>query len=56
MSSTFRGYVVDQKDGKYIGGFRDLTVADLPDYDVLVDVDYSSLNYKDGLAVSGDPA
>lgn len=53
MSSTFRGYVVDQKDGKYSGGFRDLTVADLPDYDVLVDVDYSSLNYKDGLAVKG---
>jgi len=53
MTPTFRGYVVDQKDGKYVSGFRDLTVADLPDADVLVDVDYSSLNYKDGLAVKG---
>jgi putative YhdH/YhfP family quinone oxidoreductase len=31
----------------------ELTDADLPDGDVTVDVRYSSLNYKDGLAVSG---
>lgn len=31
----------------------ELTDADLPDGDVTVDVSYSSLNYKDGLAVSG---
>jgi acrylyl-CoA reductase (NADPH) len=31
----------------------DLTDADLPEGDVTVDVVYSSLNYKDGLAVSG---
>jgi acrylyl-CoA reductase (NADPH) len=31
----------------------DLTDADLPDGDVTVDIRYSSLNYKDGLAVSG---
>src|SRR6201999_4235660 len=30
-----------------------LTDDDLPDGDVTVDVQYSSLNYKDGLAVSG---
>jgi len=30
-----------------------LTDADLPDGDVTVDVAYSSLNYKDGLAVTG---
>ncbi len=53
MSSTFRAYVVDQQDGQYVRGFRDLTTADLPDYDVLVDVAYSSLNYKDGAAVAG---
>ncbi|MFI5427774.1 MDR family oxidoreductase [Aeromicrobium sp. UC242_57] len=39
------------------GGSRpagvELTPADLPDGDVVVEVDYSSLNYKDGLAVSG---
>ena len=31
----------------------ELTDADLPEGDVTVDVRYSSLNYKDGLAVSG---
>ncbi len=31
----------------------DLTDADLPEGDVTVDVAYSSLNYKDGLAVTG---
>jgi acrylyl-CoA reductase (NADPH) len=33
--------------------FEHLTDADLPDGDVTVDVRYSSLNYKDGLAVTG---
>lgn len=32
---------------------RELEDSDLPDGDVTVDVAYSSLNYKDGLAVSG---
>lgn len=31
----------------------DLTDADLPEGDVTVDVAYSSLNYKDGLAITG---
>jgi acrylyl-CoA reductase (NADPH) len=33
--------------------FLDLGDDDLPDGDVIVDVAYSSLNYKDGLAVTG---
>ncbi len=51
--SSFRAFVVDEIDGKYTGGFRDLTVADLPAEGVLIDVAYSTLNYKDGLAVTG---
>ena len=53
MSDTFRAFVADEKDGKYAADFRDLTVADLPAYPVTVDVAYSTLNYKDGLAVTG---
>lgn len=49
----FTAYVIDDVDGKPKGGFRTLTLADLPDMDVLVEIAYSSLNYKDGLAVSG---
>ena len=33
--------------------FQDVAERDLPDGDVVVDVAYSSLNYKDGLAVTG---
>ncbi|MCO5071719.1 MAG: oxidoreductase [Rhizobiaceae bacterium] len=44
--------IVDQ-DGKPKAEFRKLTLAELPDYDVLVEVAYSTLNYKDGLAVAG---
>ena len=53
MPDTFRAFVADEKDGKYAADFRDLTAADLPPYPVLVDVAYSTLNYKDGLAVTG---
>ncbi len=53
MSETFTAMVIDRVDGKPKGTFREMTVADLPDNDVLVEVAYSTLNYKDGLAVSG---
>ncbi len=53
MSDTFRAFVVNQVDGQYAGAFKQLSVSDLPDEKVLVDIAYSSLNYKDGLAVLG---
>ncbi len=53
MSDTFRAFFVDKRDDRYDASIRDLTLADLPDEPVLVDVAYSSLNYKDGLAVTG---
>ncbi len=53
MSDTFRALVIENQDGKQKATFKDLTVDDLPDNDVLVEVSYSTLNYKDGLAVSG---
>jgi acrylyl-CoA reductase (NADPH) len=51
--SSFRAFVVDEIDGKYTPEFKTLTLADLPREAVLVDVAYSTLNYKDGLAVTG---
>ena len=53
MSENFTAIVVDTVDGKPKAGFRKLTLDDLPDNDVLVEIAYSTLNYKDGLAVSG---
>lgn len=51
MVERFQAFVVDEKEGS--GRIEYLTLADLPDEGVLVEVAYSSLNYKDGLAVTG---
>ena len=53
MSDTFKALVLTQVDGKTTAAIRQLTHADLPVGEVLVEVAYSSLNYKDGLAVTG---
>ncbi len=53
MSDSFRAVVIADQDGKPRAEFRNLTLAELPDHDVLVEIAYSTLNYKDGLAISG---
>lgn len=53
MSVSFKAMVIDNVDGKTVSGIRHITLDDLPDHDVLVEVAFSSLNYKDGLAISG---
>lgn len=54
MSDQIRAIVAEQNaDGKVEASLKTLSIADLPDEDVLVDVAYSTVNYKDGLAVTG---
>jgi acrylyl-CoA reductase (NADPH) len=53
MSDTFKALLLTQDDGRTVAHLRELTDADLPDGDVLLAVEYSSLNYKDGLAITG---
>lgn len=54
MSDTFKALVLKQDDtGKTIAEVLQLSNDDLPEGDVLVAIDYSSLNYKDGLAITG---
>src|SRR3546814_11401899 len=53
MAETFRAVVIEEVDGKPQAGFRELTKKDLPQHDVLVEIAYSTLNYKDGLALTG---
>lgn len=53
MVETFRAMVIDTVDGKPAAGFREVSLKDLPDNDVLVEIAYSTLNYKDGLAITG---
>ncbi|QGT99461.1 Acryloyl-CoA reductase AcuI/YhdH [Candidatus Syntrophocurvum alkaliphilum] len=55
MSSneTFKALVVDKVDGKIVSEIKQLTVDDLPQEDVLIKVDYSTVNYKEGLGFAG---
>lgn len=50
MVGSFKAFVVDKGDGGFSAGVRQLTLADLPAGDVTVRVQFSSVNYKDGLA------
>jgi len=52
-ANTFRALVAEGTRGDYRTGFKELSSDALPPDDVLVEVSYSSLNYKDGLAVTG---
>lgn len=50
---TFKALVLRQPEKKTIAEIEQLTIDDLPEGDVLIAVEHSSLNYKDGLAVTG---
>ena len=51
--TTFRALIAEGSADRYVTHFTDLTVDALPRGDVLIEVVYSSLNYKDALAVTG---
>jgi len=53
--TTFTAVVVTQEDGKSAVSFQTLDRTALPPGEVLVRIVYSSLNYKDGLAVTLKP-
>lgn len=50
---TFRAWVVEKTEGGQSLAFRDFDDAELMDGDVTVRVSHSTLNYKDGLALTG---
>ncbi|MEY8881112.1 MDR family oxidoreductase [Donghicola sp. XS_ASV15] len=45
--------VIDKTEDQQTVTLRDVSATDLPEGDVLVDVVYSTLNYKDALAITG---
>ena len=49
----FKGVLITQEEKKSIVSVVDLNDDQLPEGDVLVEVHYSTLNYKDGLAITG---
>ncbi len=50
----FNAYIVDQVDGVFSGHIGKRRIANLPEGDLLVRVEYSSLNYKDALSATGN--
>ncbi len=55
MSDSFKALLASENDeGKAVADFTELTLDDLPEGDTVVRVAYSTLNYKDGLAINGN--
>lgn len=49
----FKGILIEKDDAGYRAGLKDIAEAQLPEGDVTVRVSHSTLNYKDGLAITG---
>jgi acrylyl-CoA reductase (NADPH) len=49
----FKAILCEQKDGKHSAALTELDQSQLMEGDALIDVDYSTINYKDGLAITG---
>lgn len=53
MDKPFTAYRIHQLDKKIVARFEEVTLDDLSPGDVVVKVQYSSVNYKDALAATG---
>ncbi len=53
--TTFKALLATNDNGKFAAAIQEIPMGVLPPGEVLVRVVYSSLNYKDGLAVTGKP-
>lgn len=49
----FKAIQIDKTDGQYAASLVELDEQALPEGDVTVEIDYSSINYKDALAITG---
>ncbi len=52
MSIKFKAIVIDNQNEKFTREIKELSATDLKDGNVLVKIDYSSLNYKDALILN----
>ena len=51
--TAFKALVLTEHDGKIVPGFETRRIEELPPGDVLVRVEWSTLNYKDGMILNG---
>ena len=52
MSEKFKAIVIDNQNEKFSRDIKEISKSDLKDGNVLVKIDYSSLNYKDSLILN----
>jgi putative YhdH/YhfP family quinone oxidoreductase len=50
----FKSFVVEEIEGAFVSKIKMLNVSDLPEGEVLIQVHFSSINYKDALSVTGN--
>lgn len=53
MSTPIKAIVINKEDNNYSASLSTIENSDLPNENVSIDVLYSTLNYKDGLAITG---
>lgn len=56
MNKTYKAFRIEELGGKVKSGIKQLEFAALADNDVLIEVHYSALNYKDALSATGHRA
>ena len=54
MPDTYNAFVVDDIDDQFKSSIKSLPLPEIQDGYVLINVLYSSLNYKDALSASGN--
>ncbi|HEX8658630.1 MAG TPA: YhdH/YhfP family quinone oxidoreductase [Hymenobacter sp.] len=54
MNSSFRALLVTEHNGRFVPAIEQLNLEQLPAHDLLVQVRYSSLNFKDVLSAAGN--
>lgn len=50
----YKAFVTKESDGKFISNIEELNINQLPQNEVLIRVEYSSVNYKDALSATGN--
>ena len=51
--SAYKGYLIQEDGDSYIGSIKSIDIPIVQDQHVLINVEFSSLNYKDALSASG---
>ena len=51
--SKYQGYLIEEKEGAYKGSIQTISTPEIEDNHLIINVEYSSLNYKDALSASG---